>query len=129
MNRIVGVGFLGSLALTFIILGCVLSGTWWTLLIFLFYGFTPLPLLFVRNNDYDSLDGDINKSLDVAVFFVTGMVVSTFAFPLLLARSPVDNPSIDATNAVLTELATILFYATAGLFFVAASDEDEGAFL
>lgn len=118
-------GFLGSLALTFIVLGCVLSGKWWTLLIFLFYGFTPLPLLFVRSDGYDSLDGETNKSLDVAIFFVSGMVVSTIAFPILLSNTPVGNPNIDTTNAVLTEFATILFYATAGLFFVASNDEFE----
>lgn len=123
-SRIVGVGFLGSLALTFIFLGCILSGKWWTLLIFIFYGFTPLPLLFVRNTGYDSLDGEVNKSLDIAMFFVTGMIVSTFAFPLLLARTPVDNPNIDATTAILTEVATILFYFTAGLFLVVSNEEE-----
>lgn len=93
---------------------------------FLFYGFTPLPLLFVRNDGYDSLDGgETNKSLDIAVFFVTGMVVSTFAFPILLSNIPAENPNIDTTNAFLTEFATLLFYLTAGLFFVASNDEDE----
>lgn len=93
-------------------------------MIFIFYGFTPLPLLFVRNTGYDSLDGEVNKSLDIAVFFVTGMIVSTFAFPLILARTPVDNPNIDATNAILTEIATLLFYFTAGLFFIVAGEEE-----
>ena len=92
---------------------------------FLFYAFTPLPLLFVRFDGYDSLDGETNKSLDVAVFCITGIVVSTFAFPILLSKTPIGNPSIDATNAVLTEFATVLFYATAGLFFVASNDEFE----
>lgn len=93
------------------------------LLMFLFYGFTPIPLLFVRSDGYDSLDGETNKSLDIAIFMVTGIVVSTFAFPILLSRIPVENPRIDATNAILAEVATILFYATAGLFFVSSNDE------
>lgn len=93
-------------------------------MIFLFYGFTPLPLLFVRSTGYDSLDGEVNKSMDVAVFFITGIVVSTFAFPILLARTPIDNPNIDATTAVFTEAATILFYITAGLFFAVANEEE-----
>lgn len=125
LKRIIGVGFLGSLGLTFIILGCVLSGTWWTLLMFLFYGFTPIPLLFVRSDGYDSLEGETNKSLDIAVFFVSGMVVSTFAFPILLSNIPPENPNIDTTNAFLTEFATILFYLTAGLFFATSNEEDE----
>lgn len=90
---------------------------------FIFYGFTPLPLLFVRNDGYESFDGT-NKAMDVAFFFVAGMVVSTFAFPILLSRVPIENPSMDATNAALTEFATILFYTTAALFAVAADDED-----
>lgn len=94
-------------------------------MMFVFYGFTPLPLLFVRNDGYSSFEGgETNKALDVAIFFVSGMVVSTFAFPILLSKTPVDNPSMDTTNAILTEMATILFYITAGLFFV-SSDEDD----
>lgn len=84
-----------------------------------------MPLLFVRTDDYESMDGEPNKALDVAVFCVAGMVVSTFAFPILLSRTPPDNPSMDATNAFLTEFATILFYTTGALFVVAAGDEDE----
>ena len=93
---------------------------------FLFYGFTPLPLLFVRNDGgYQSFDGsEVNKSLDVAVFLVAGMVVSTFAFPLLLTNVPVGNPSMSPTNAFLTEFATLIFYTTAALFAVAADDEE-----
>lgn len=91
---------------------------------FLFYGFTPLPLLFVRSDGYDNLDGEINKSLDIAIFFITGMVVSTFAFPILLSHVPVENPSIDTTNAFLTEFATIIFYLTGGLFFMTQDEED-----
>lgn len=79
----------------------------------------------MRNDGYDNLDGEVNKSKDIAVFFVTGMVVSTFAFPILLARTPVENPNIDATNAILTEIATLLIYTTAGLFLVASGDEEE----
>ena len=90
----------------------------------MFYGFTPIPLLFINNNGYESFDGETNKSLDVAVFFVSGMVVSTFAFPILLASTPVENPNIDSTTAFLTEFATVLFYITAGLFFVAADEEE-----
>uniref|UniRef100_A0A6G1SBP9 Leptin receptor gene-related protein n=1 Tax=Aceria tosichella TaxID=561515 RepID=A0A6G1SBP9_9ACAR len=125
-TKIVGVGFLGSLGLTFIILGCVMSGKWWALLMFLFYGFTPIPLLFVRNDDgYQSLDGsEVNKSMDIAIFLVAGMIVSTIAFPILLTSVPVSNPGMDTTSAFLTEFATVIFYTTAGLFIVASEDEE-----
>lgn len=88
---------------------------------FLFYGFTPLPLLFVRSDGYDSLGDETNKSLDIAMFLVSGMIVSTFAFPILLSNT--DPQYISTTHAFLTEMATILFYITGGLFFVAESDE------
>lgn len=93
---------------------------------FLFYALTPLPLLFVRNdNGYESFDGgEINKPMDIAIFFVAGMVVSTLAFPIFLTRVPMESPSMDTTNAFLTEFATVIFYTTAGLFAVAADDED-----
>jgi hypothetical protein len=93
---------------------------------FLFYGFTPVPLLFVRNDaGYQSFDGsEVNKSLDIAIFFVAGIIVSTIAFPIMLTNVPVDNPGMDTTNAFLTEFATFIFYTTAALFVVAAGDED-----
>lgn len=93
---------------------------------FLFYGFTPIPLLFVRHDDgYASFDGsELNKSMDIAIFLVAGMVVSTIAFPILLTSVPIGNPGMDSTNAFLTEFATLIFYTTAGLFAIAAEDED-----
>lgn len=93
---------------------------------FLFYGFTPIPLMFVRSDDgYQSFDGsEVNKSMDIAIFFVAGMVVSTIAFPILLTSVPASNPGMDSTSAFLTEFATIIFYTTAGLFAVAADEED-----
>jgi hypothetical protein len=94
---------------------------------FLFYGFTPVPLMFVRNDDgYQSFDGsEVNKSMDIAIFFVAGMIVSTIAFPILLSHVPIGNPSMDTTNAFLTEFATLIFYTTAGLFVVTSDDEVE----
>lgn len=86
---------------------------------------TPIPLLFVRKDGYETLEGETNKSLDVAVFFVAGIVLSTLAFPIFIANTPVEMPRIDFTNAVVTEFATILFYITAGLFLVASNDDDE----
>lgn len=105
-------------------MGCVISGTWWTLLIFLFYLFTPIPLLFVRKDGYEALEGETNKALDIAIFFVTGIVLSTFAFPIFIANTPVEKPRIDFLNATLAEFATILFYTTAGLFLAASGDNE-----
>ena len=53
------------------------------------------------------------------------MVVSTFALPLLLTSVPIGNPGMDFTNCFLAEAATVLFYLTGGLFFVAAGEEDD----
>lgn len=58
------------------------------------------------------------------MFFVAGVVVSTFALPILLTSVPLDNPGMTPTNCFLAEFATIIFYTTAGLFFVAADEED-----
>lgn len=122
--RLVVIGFIGALGLTFLFLGCVLTGSWWTLLMFIFYGFTPLPLLFVNNDGYQSFDSVSNKSMDIAIFFCTGMVVSTIAFPLVLATSPIDHPTITSQNAFFAEAATVLLYMTAGLFLAITVEED-----
>lgn len=92
---------------------------------FLFYGLTPVPLLFVRKDGYEALEGENNKSLDLAVFFVAGIILSTFAFPIFIANTPVEKPRIDFLDAALAEFATILFYITASLFLVASGGDED----
>lgn len=94
------------------------------MLLFIFYGFTPLPLLFVRGTGYDNFGGEeSNKSLDWAVFFVAGMVVSTLALPILLTKVPVDEPGMNTANCFFAEFATVIFYTTAGLFITSVEEE------
>lgn len=89
----------------------------------IFWALTPIPLLFAKGGDsYDAFDNGSNKGMDVAVFFVIGIVVSTCAFPLILARSPVEEPSISSTDAFFAELASLLIYTTSGLFLACAND-------
>ena len=84
-----------------------------------------MPLLFAQRSEYETLgEGESDKSMDIAIFFVAGMVVSTFALPILLTSVPLENPGMTTTNCFLAEFATVLFYTTAGLFLV-VSDEEE----
>lgn len=126
MFRLILAGFLGALGVIFLLLGCVLTGVWWTLLLFLFYMFTPIPLLFVSDtSNYQSFDmSESNKGMDVAVFLVAGMVVSTIAFPLVLLGGQPDAAHIDVKNAVFAELCTLLLYATGGIFMLPDEDSD-----
>lgn len=87
-----------------------------------------MPLLLIQNNDYESFGGEDTKPRDIAIFFCTGIMIFSLAFPVLLAKTPVDKPSIPVYTCVLTELASILLYATTAIFFVTSLNDDENEF-
>ena len=111
-----------------LILGCYLASNWWTLLLVVFYIFTPLPLLFANKNDgYESFDGfgGSNKGYDIAIFLCTGFLVSTIAFPIMLANgNPLVGPHITVQNCVIAEFAT-LFLWTTSILFLSLPNESE----
>lgn len=127
-HRIIFVGFLGALGVFLLILGCYLSSNWWTMLLVVFYIFTPMPLLFAGNNNdgYQSFDGSgTSKAKDIAIFLCTGFLVSTIAFPIMLTNNYTgEGPHITVQNCIFAEFATLFLWATSALF-LSLSNEPE----
>lgn len=59
----------------------------------LFYLLAPVPTLIARRYAEDS-GGSGGPCLEFSIFITMGFIVSAFALPIVLARSPVGNPVV-----------------------------------
>merc|ERR1712142_152213 len=70
----------------------------------LFFFLSPIPNLLARRHSDDSAS---NPCRELALFITTGIVVSAFALPIVLARAPVaaDTPP-NPPNSTVTNITT-----------------------
>ncbi|XP_065767545.1 leptin receptor gene-related protein isoform X3 [Muntiacus reevesi] len=68
-------------------LGCALEdyGVYWPLFVLIFHAISPIPHFIAKRATYDS-DATSSACRELAYFFTTGIVVSAFGFPVILAR-------------------------------------------
>ncbi|XP_048966295.1 leptin receptor gene-related protein isoform X2 [Canis lupus baileyi] len=84
---LVALSFSGAIGLTFLMLGCALEdyGVYWPLFVLIFHAISPIPHFIAKRATYDS-DATSSACRELAYFFTTGIVVSAFGFPVILAR-------------------------------------------
>jgi len=66
----------------------------------------PIPTIIARRYTDDS-GNNSNPCLELAIFITMGFVVSSFALPIVLARSPADQPVV--SHVFCTEYFKIIF--------------------
>ncbi|XP_036452633.1 leptin receptor gene-related protein-like [Colossoma macropomum] len=90
IKALVGLSFSGALGLTFLLLGCALEqfGVYWPLFVLIFYILSPLPH-FIASRCGDDTDSSSNACRELALFLTTGIVISAFGLPIILARKQV----------------------------------------
>lgn len=114
--------------MTFVILGCALPAykIWWPFFVVLFYILAPLPTLLARRcgsiPHFDNSSS--NPCLELAIFITMGFVVSSFALPIVLARSPENNPVIQWGACYLTLAGNVIVYLTLVGFFLTFDHDD-----
>ena len=72
---------------------------WYPFTVVVFYFLSPIPSLLARRHSDDSAS---NPCRELAYFLTTGIVVSAFALPIVLARAPVSSspdPTVSTTPA------------------------------
>ncbi|XP_009318923.1 PREDICTED: leptin receptor gene-related protein [Pygoscelis adeliae] len=86
-STLVALSFSGAIGLTFLMLGCALEyyGVYWPLFVLIFYFICPIPH-FIAKRVSDDSDAASSACRELAYFFTTGIVVSAFGFPIILAR-------------------------------------------
>lgn len=66
-------------------LGSSDNSVYWPLFVLIFYVISPIPYFIAKRVTYDS-DATSSACRELAYFFTTGIVVSAFGFPVILAR-------------------------------------------
>lgn len=102
---ILAMSFIASLGFTFEVLACTLpknNSNFYPLLILLFYLILPLPALISRRIIKETLMGmnetSARKTRDMALFFTAGIMVSSMSLPIVLARSPSEQPIVSKSS-------------------------------
>ncbi|XP_068604784.1 leptin receptor gene-related protein [Brachionichthys hirsutus] len=87
IKALVGLSFSGAIGLTFLLLGCALEqyGVYWPMFVLFFYILSPIPT-FIARRIADDTDSISNACRELAYFLTTGIVVSSFGLPIVLAR-------------------------------------------
>merc|ERR1712212_768013 len=88
IKSLVALAFSGSIGLLFLFLACALPqfNNWYPFTVIIFYLICPLPSMIARRHSEDSAS---NPCRELAYFLTTGIVISAFALPIVLARAPV----------------------------------------
>lgn len=132
LGAIVGMSFLCAVGILLVVLGCALDefqtdrGSWWIMFNLFFYVLAPIPSLIVRRlgSDFSSFSGTSNLVVELALFFTSGIVVSAFGLPIVLARAGIIK--YGAMGLVMT--GNLFIFLTILLFFTAFNQEDDFGF-
>lgn len=124
IKGLVGLAFAGSIGMTFVILACALPQyeLWWPFFVVLFYILAPIPTLVARGR---MVNMGSNACLETAIFITMGIIVSTFALPIVLARAPQGAPTIQWGACYLTLAGNVVVYLTLLGFFLIFDREDD----
>nr|XP_056701165.1 leptin receptor gene-related protein [Euleptes europaea] len=122
VKALVGLSFTGVIGLTFLMLGCALEnyGVYWPLFVLIFYAICPIPHLIAKRIS-DDTDAASSACSELAHFVTTGIVVSAFGFPIILARVAVI--AWGACGLVLAGNA-VIFLTVLGFFLLFGRGDD-----
>ncbi|XP_072942384.1 leptin receptor gene-related protein isoform X4 [Epargyreus clarus] len=120
---LVSLAFAGSIGMTFVILACALYKSWYSFFVVLFYVLCPIPTMIARRHT-DTAGGTNSPCMETAIFITMGILVSTFALPIVLARSAV----IVWAACYLTLAGNVVVYLTIlGFFTIFDMDDSDYA--
>ncbi|XP_049536465.1 leptin receptor overlapping transcript-like 1 [Anopheles darlingi] len=109
---------LGSIGMTMIILACALPtyNLWWPIFVVLFYILCPIPTLIAKR----SQNADDGVRAPNAMFATIGIILSSFALPIVLARAGV----IQWGAGILTVAGNVVAYTTILAYFFGFESND-----
>lgn len=97
---------------------CLCFRLWWPFFVVLFHVLAPIPTLMARR--YSDHSGSSNSCLETAIFLTMGILVCSFALPIVLARGGV----ILWGACWLTLAGNFIVYGTLFSFFLAFEADD-----
>lgn len=122
IKALVALSFSGAIGLTFLLLGCGLEqyGVYWPLFVLIFYVLSPIPT-FISRRVSDDTESASNACRELAYFLTTGIVVSAFGLPIILARIGI--VKWGACGLVMTG-NVVIFLTILGFFVVFGRGDD-----
>jgi len=72
------------------------TSNWYPFFVVLFWVLSPIPTLISRRFSTDMSTSSALK--EFCIFITTGIVISAFALPILLARAPFENPVVSLSR-------------------------------
>ncbi|XP_028328326.1 leptin receptor gene-related protein-like [Gouania willdenowi] len=122
IKALVGLSFSGAIGLTFLLLSCALEDyqKYWPLFVLIFYVLSPIPI-FIARRVSDDTDASSSACRELAYFLTTGIVVSAFGLPIVLAHTTIIKWG--ACGLVLTGNA-VIFLTILGFFIVFGGGDD-----
>ncbi|XP_062382729.1 leptin receptor gene-related protein-like [Sardina pilchardus] len=122
IKALVGLSFSGAIGLTFLLLSCALDqyGVYWPFFVLIFYVLCPIPHFIARRVSDDG-DSGSNACRELAYFLTSGIVVSAFGLPIVLAHAFVIQWG--ACGLVLAG-NTVIFLTILGFFLVFGGGDD-----
>ncbi|XP_028158147.1 leptin receptor overlapping transcript-like 1 [Ostrinia nubilalis] len=126
IKGLVSLAFTGSIGMTFVILACALptyENVWWPFFVVLFYLLCPMPTMLARRYT-DSAGGTNSACMETAIFITMGLIVSSFALPIVLAHAHI----IKLGACLLTLAGNVIVHLTIlGFFTIFDMDDSDYA--
>ncbi|KAI8509738.1 Leptin receptor overlapping transcript-like 1 [Branchiostoma belcheri] len=112
--------------MTFVVLACALPqfNLWWPFFVVMFYILAPIPWCISRRYTEEMSDSASSACTELSIFLTTGIVVSAFGLPIVLARAGV----IQGAACGLTVAGNVVVFITILAYFIVFTREDDFAF-
>ncbi|KXJ17529.1 leptin receptor gene-related protein [Exaiptasia diaphana] len=123
---IIALSFTAAIGILLVVLGCALKdyGTWWPLFVLLFYCLAPIPTIVAKRLSEDFSSNSSNVAKEVSFFITSGIVISAFGLPIVLARCTI----IEWGAVALVLSGNVFIFCTILAYFLIFSGDDEWGF-
>ncbi|XP_064626061.1 leptin receptor gene-related protein-like [Lineus longissimus] len=125
MSALVLLAFSAAIGITLLVLGCALPqfNNWWPMFVLIFYALSPVPTIISRRYA-GSLDSASSALVEFNIFMTTGIVVSAYGLPVVLAHTPLAMPVIQwGAMGLVMAGNTVVFITILGYFYTFGNED------